>query len=179
MSTQILMDLFKFDQADLRANQNGRLSPAQQARWVEADQWSQSLTQKIALGLAAFVAIIGIVISLIVGAALWGSIISLLIALLVGGVSWSFMRRSGHSEAESLSSESLPAVERAEGIAHLREYTDRSERNVRHYYRLEIEHHSFQLFKKEQFEALKNGARYAVYYLDNDEKYIVSLEQLS
>jgi hypothetical protein len=103
-----------------------------------------------------------------------GSLLSLVVAAVVGVGMRMRAGRSGNDESPV----PVTAVHRAEGITHLKEVIDRSEHSPSRHYKLEIEHHTFQLFRKEQFEALENGARYAVYYLDNDDKYIVSLEKL-
>ncbi|WP_420629721.1 hypothetical protein [Candidatus Leptofilum sp.] len=169
------MSLFKYDLSDLRANQNGRLSPNQQARWVEADQWSQSVVQTaVPLGIFLLILIVGIVISLAANQPLIGSLASVVLALLVGGGVWLGMRRE-----QTAVPPQIPAVGRAEGIAKLTDEIEYDEHNASRRYRLEIKNHTFQLFNKQQFEALENGARYAVYYLDNEEKHIVSLEKLN
>ena len=175
MSTENLMSLFKYDLSDLRANQNGRLSPAQQARWVEAGQWSQSVLQTaVPLAVSLLIAVVGIVVSLAAEQTVVGSLISVAVALLVGGGIWVVMRRG-----QTAVSQDIPAVGRAEGIVKLTDEIEYDEHNASRRYRLEIEQHTFQLFTKQQFEALENGVRYAVYYLDNEEKYIVSLEKLN
>ena len=172
MASEKLMHLFKYDHTDLRANQNGRLSPAQQARWVEAGEWSKSVLQTaVPLITALLIAIVGIVISLASEKILVGSLVSVVVALLVGGGVWVGMRRSSTAVPQG-----MPAVGRAAGAAHLTDEIEYDEHSASRRYRLEIENHTFQLFTKQQFEALKNGDRYAVYYLDNEEKYIVSIE---
>jgi hypothetical protein len=169
-----LMELFKFTPDDLQANRHGQLSPAQQARWADAGQWAGSMTTTaVPLIVSLFIAIIGIIISVIVGQPVLGSVISLVVAGVVGVGLRMRARRSIQDEA----SVSVTAVRCAEGVAHLRETMDRSEHETSRRYKLEIEHHVFQLFRKEQFEGLENGARYIVYYLDDDDKYIVSLEK--
>jgi hypothetical protein len=58
MSTKNLMLLIKFDETDLRANRDGRLSPKQQAKWAEAGQWSRSVLQTaVPLGVALLIAV--------------------------------------------------------------------------------------------------------------------------
>ena len=175
MLDENLMALFKYDLTDLRANQNGRLSPTQQARWVEAGEWSQNVVQTaVSVAIVLLILIVGIVISVAVEQALVGSLVSVVVALLVGGGIWVGMRGKGTAVSPQ-----IPTVGRAEGIAKLTDEIEYDEHNASRRYRLEIEHHTFQLFTKQQFEALENGARYAVYYLDNEEKYIVSLEKLN
>lgn len=174
MTDPNLMTLFKFTPDDLQANRNGYLSAAQQARWAEAGQWAGSMmTTAVPLIVSLFIAIIGIIISVVVNQLVLGSVISLIIAGVVGLGMRLRAKRSSQDET------AIPAtaVHRAEGIAHLKETTDRSDHETSRRYKLEIEHHTFQLFRKEQFEALENGKHYIVYYLDDDDKYIVSLEK--
>ncbi len=169
-----LMELFKFTPDDLQANRRGQLSPAQQARWTEAGQWAGTMmTTAVPLIVSLFIAVIGIIISVVVNQLVLGSVISLIVAGVIGFGLRMWARQSRQDEV----SVPVTAVCRAEGIAHLRETVDRSEHQTFRHYKLEIEHHTFQLFRKEQFEALENGARYIVYYLDDDDQYIVSLEK--
>lgn len=175
MTDPNLMQLFKFTADDLQANRRGQLSPTQQARWAEAEQWSGSMAgTAVPLITAAVIAVIGIILSFVVGQLIVGSMLSLVVAGVVGVGMRIRAGRSDHDEMPA----PVTAVYHAEGVAHLKETLDRSEHHTSRRYRLEIEHHTFQLFRKEQFEALENGARYAVYYLDDDDKYIVSLEKL-
>jgi hypothetical protein len=168
------MQLFKFTADDLSANRRGQLSAAQQARWAEAGQWAGSMAgTAVPFITAAVIAVIGIIISFIVSQPVVGSLLSLVVAAVVGVVMRMRAGQSGHEEMPV----PVTAVGRAEGAAHLKEILDRSEHNTSRRYKLEIEHHSFQLFRKELFEARENGARYIVYYLDDDDKYIVSLEE--
>ena len=177
MSLNDLMRLFKFNQLDLEANRQGRLSAEQQARWEGASNWSGMVMQLgVPLVVAGFIAFVGIVLSFMVERLLVGAIVSLCFSAVVGGGIGLFFWQRGRNRPAT----STVRVGRAEGIAHLKEVHDRSEPGLHsHQYKLEIEHHSFQLFRKEQFEALENGGRYAVHYLDNEEKYIVSIEPLA
>ena len=169
-----LMTLFKFNHQDLDANRQGRLSAEQQARWQGAGQFSKMIMQvAIPLVVAGFIVIVSVAVGFIIGRLVLGALIGFVLAALVGGGIALLAWLNGRNKPASASL----AVGRAEGIAHLKEYYDHGEPGMSiHQYKLEIEHHSFQLFRKEQFEALENGGRYVVYYLDNDEKYIVSLE---
>lgn len=170
-----LMQLFKFSPDDLRANQQGQLSTAQQTRWAEAGQWAGSMTGiTIPLVVAITIAVIGIIISLAVSQPMLGIVLSLVIAGLAGIGVRMMLKPDGRSQTPV----PVTAVHRAEGIVHLKETFDTSGDGMsRRYYRLEIDHHSFQLFRREQFEALENGGHYIVYYLDDDDQYIVSLEK--
>ncbi|MCB8943195.1 MAG: hypothetical protein H6658_05525 [Ardenticatenaceae bacterium] len=175
MTEPNFMQLFKFTPDDLQANRRGQLSPVQQARWAEAGQWAGSVMQTaVPLITAALIALIGITISLFLEQSTIGIMISLVIAGLVGVGLRLRARRNGRQETLV----PITAVHRAEGIAHLQEIVDRSEHNTSRRYQLEIDPHIFPLFRQEQFEALENGARYAVYYLEDDNKYIVSLEKM-
>ncbi|MCB0027793.1 MAG: hypothetical protein KDE28_07805 [Anaerolineales bacterium] len=174
MSLEILMDRFKFTQADLEANRQGHLSAAQQARWAGAGQWSRKLLRTtIPLLVAAFVAVVGLIISLVLNTLVVGSAVSLIIAGLVGfTIRWlAGLGGRGEVAVETTS------VGRAEGVVHLRESFDRGEDSTFRRRQLEIGHHTIQLLNKEQFEAIENGARYIVYFMDNDEKWIVSIEE--
>lgn len=169
-----LMQVFQFDHEDLQANRQGKLSATQQKRWAEAEQWSQSVLQTtLPLAVAVLLAAVGVAVSQFLAQPLWGTVVSLGLSVLVGG--WLSLRNRRNGRAAPTTQ---IKVHKAEGIAHLKDPIDHDEHDSSRRYRLEINHHTFQLFRKVQFEALENGARYAVYYLDDDDKYILSLEKL-
>ncbi|WP_420641659.1 hypothetical protein [Candidatus Leptofilum sp.] len=175
MSQQTLMELFKFNQQDLDANRKGRLSEGQQARWEAAGQWSQSVMQKIFPLLAAvFILLVGIILTLVSRQYLVGILLTIAGATLVGGG----IRLTGQRMNQT-DSEPMPSVGRVEGIVHLRENLERSHNELNRRYELEIEHDTFQLFTREQFDAVKNGQRYAVHFMNDENKYIVSIEELA
>lgn len=176
MTESSLNQLFKFTVDDLHTNRQGHMSVAQQQRWANAGQWAGTMTTTvIPLIVSIFIAVVGLIISVIVEQIVVGGILSLLLASVVGLGTRLALGRNGRSETPQQGT----AVQRAEGIAHLRETVDHSKHGASRHYQLEIEHHTFPLFRKEQFEALENGARYIVYYLDDDSKYILSLEQIN
>ncbi len=177
MSLNNLMTLFKFNHQDLEANRQGRLSAEQQKRWQGAGQFSSMITQVvIPLVVAGFIVVLGLVVGFIIDNLVLGGLIGLVLGAVVGGGIGLMAWNNGRNKSETAS----VAVGRAEGVAHLKEVHDRGEPGMSfHRYLIEIEHHTFQLFRKEQFEALENGGRYIVYYLDNEEKYIVSLEPVT
>ena len=174
---EALMQVFQFDHEDLQANRRGRLSATQQKRWAEAEQWSQSILQTtIPLAVAVLLAAVGVAVSQFLAQPLWGVVVSLALSFLVGG--WLSLRNRRNGRAATVPTAEL-TVHKAEGVAHLKDHIDHDEQGSTRRYKLEIEHHTFQLFRKAQFEVLENGARYAVYYLDDDDKYILSLEKLT
>ncbi len=174
MSQEELMQIFKFDQQDLAANQQGHLSAQQQARWASAGQWSKTVLQKTFAVLAAFIVLIfGILYTISSQHLLWGSLASVGLALLVGGGVWLIAQRQNQAEPEE-----MPTVGHREGLIHLKTDLDEHDQGLSRRYRVEIEGTLFQLFTQEQFEALKNGEPYALYFMDDENKYIVSIEKL-
>ena len=174
MNEPNLMQIYKFTADDLQANRRGQLSVAQQKRWVGAGKWSGKVIKTAVPLITAFVILLfGIVTSIFLDQWLICMVVSVLAAGGAGIGLWFLMGRMVGRDT----SETIPAVQRAEDIAHLKKFKDRYENNYSMSYRLEIDHHSFQIFRREQFEALEDGGRYIVYYLDDDNKYIVSLEK--
>ena len=174
MSQEELMQIFKFDQQDLAANQQGHLSAQQQARWTAAGQWSKTVLQKTFAVLAAFIVLVfGTIYTFSSQQLLWGSLGSVTLALLVGGGVWLIVQRQNQAEPEE-----MPAVGRREGPIRLQDELDEHDQGVSRRYKVEIEDITFQLFTEEQFESLKNGEPYAVYFMDDENKYIVSIEKL-
>ncbi len=173
MSQEKLMAAFKFNQQDLDANRQGQLSAQQQTRWAEAGQWSKSVTETaVPLGIALLILIVGIVISLNSLRPQVGILIYTVCAIFAGLIARSLSQQMRTEKLETTST-----VGRAEGIARLTDEIQHDEHSSSRRYRLEIEQYTFQLFTKEQFEALKNGERYAVYFMDNENQYIVSVEK--
>lgn len=175
MSQAQLMEVFKFNEQDLDANRQGHLSEQQQARWAAAGQWSQSVMQTTFPLLAAvFIVVVGIILTLLSKQYLIGTLLMIAGATLVGGGIWIIGRRINQTSPEA-----TPSVGRVEGVVHLREQLERGFSDLNRRYALEIEHDVFQLFTKEQFEAVKNGKRYAIYFMNDENKYIVSIEKLT
>ena len=175
MSQDQLMAVFRFDQQDLAANRQGQLSVQQQARWVEAGRWSKSVTgTAVPLAVALLILIVGIFISLGSPRPQVGILIYTVCAILAG-----LIARSLSQLTRSAKPETLPNVGRVEGPARLTDELEQDEHSMSRRYRLEIEQYTFQLFTKNQFEALKNGERYAVYFMADETQYIVSIEKLS
>ncbi|MCA9920022.1 MAG: hypothetical protein KC445_18825 [Anaerolineales bacterium] len=175
MSQNELMAVFKFNQQDLAANREGKLSAAQAARWAEAGQWSKSVTETvIPLGITLLFIIIGIVMSLNSVRPQVGILIYTVCAIFAGLVA-----RFLSQLTRSAKLETTPTVAQAEGTAKLTDEIGYDEHSSSRRYRLEIEHYTFQLFTKAQFEALKSGERYAVYFMDDENQYIVSIEKLT
>jgi hypothetical protein len=173
MSDEMMMKQFEFTEADLQANERGLLSESQQARWRKAGAWSGSMMKTaVPLVFALLAVTVGLIISAVIGRIVLGGLITLILAV-VGAVVIRLVMGGGQ-KAEPLSL----AVGRAEGVAHLKETLDSDEHDMTRRYKLEIDHHTFQLFRKTQFEALENGAKYVVYYYeDAGHKYIISLRE--
>jgi hypothetical protein len=172
MSHDNIMEQFKFTKADLEANKRGLLSESQQARWVGAGRWSGAVMKTaVPLIIAVIIAIVGFIISAVIGQLAVGGIMTIVFAVLGAVVSRLVMGSGVKKERIQLT------VGRVEGVAHLKEMLESDEHDLTRRYKLEIGHHTFQLFRKTQFEALENGAGYIVYYLDDGKKFIVSLEE--
>ena len=175
MSQETLMQLFKFDQQDLEANRQGYLSEQQQKRWAEAGQWSKSVLQNTFPLLAAvFVVVTGIIITLIVRQFLIGILLTIAGAALVGGGIRLSIQRTNQTAPEE-----MPVIKQVEGMAQLTENVNRGANDISRRYHLEIAPYRFQLFSKEQFEALENGGRYVVHFMGDEDQYIVSIEKLT
>lgn len=173
MAQETLMEAFNFDQQDLVANRQGNLSEQQQKRWAEAGQWSTSILQNtFPLVAAIFVVVVGIILTLISRQFLIGTLLTIAGAALVGGGIRLSIQRTNRTEPEA-----MPTIQRVAGMAQLTENIDRGAGDISRRYRLEIAPYTFQLFTKEQFEALKNGERYTVYFMGDENQYIVSIEK--
>ncbi len=178
MVDQQLMSYFKFDDADLYANQNGQFTAKQKARIIQEDKSSRASSRGWGIFLM-LIGLLGLVIAIVAGIAEsdWGFRIGFGIGFgLIWPVVWGgigFLLAKDSFEKHDFK---LARVQgRANLVAHESYNSSSHTTTVSH--ELHIGGHEFDV-EEDAADVIMQGDEYVIYYVDSTDE-ILSAEQVS